>query len=119
MTLAVSGALALTTAEAQTTPKAADIPLSTVQTISTPDKLDTPIGRLTFSDGVPTGDTVKTLYDNLDRTRGVTVFLDNLGAGAIRDFLTGLASAGADAPNHVGIFEQLMDSQSVVLTANT
>src|SRR6202522_3177474 len=115
--LALTGAIS--TANAQATPKAADIPLSTVKTISTPDKLDTPIGRLTFSDGVPTGDTVKTLYDNLDRTRGVTVYLDNLGAVAIRAFLTGLASAGADAPNHVAIFEQLMDSQSVVLTANT
>jgi hypothetical protein len=97
----------------------AAIPLSTARTISTPDKLDTPIGKLTFSDGVPTGDTVKTLYDNLDRTRGVTVYLDNLGAVAIRAFLSGLASQGADAPNHVAIFEQLMDSQSVVLTANT
>src|SRR5580658_40402 len=119
MTLAVSGALALTTAEAQTTPKAADIPLSTVKTISTPDKLDTPIGKLTFSDGVPTGDTAKTLYDNLDRTRGVTVYLDNLGAVAIRAFLSSLAAQGADAPNKVAIFEQLMDSQAVVLTANT
>ena len=97
----------------------AEIPLSTAKTISTPDKLDTPIGKLTFSDGVPTGDTVKTLYDNLDRTRGLTVYLDNLGAVAIRAFLSGLASQGADAPNHVAIFEQLMDSQSVVLTANT
>src|ERR1700735_1744823 len=98
MTLVVSGALALTTAEAQTTTKAANIPLSPVKTIPTPDKLDTPIGRLTFSDGVPTGDTVKTLYDNLDRTRGMTVYLDNLGAVAIRAFLSGLASQGADAP---------------------
>ncbi len=61
------------------------IPLSTVKTISTPDKLDSPIGKLTFSDGVPIGDTVKTLYDNLDRTRGVTVYLDNLGA-VVADF---------------------------------
>ena len=116
--LALSGASSSTTASAQTAP-AASIPLSTTKTISTPDKLDTPIGKLTFSDGVPTGDTVKTLYDNLDRTRGVTVYLDNLGAVAIRAFLSALASAGADAPNHVAIFEQLMDSQSVVLTANT
>jgi hypothetical protein len=79
----------------------------------------TPIGRLTFSDGVPTGDPVKTLYDNLDRTRGVTVYLDNLGAVAIRAFLSSLAAQGADAPNKVAIFEQLMDSQAVVLTANT
>jgi hypothetical protein len=95
------------------------IPPSTLTSISTPDKLDTPIGKLTFSDGVPTGDTVKTLYDNLDRTRGVTVYLDNLGAVAIRAFLSSLAAQGADAPNKIAIFEQLMDSNAVVLTANT
>src|SRR5580704_15629903 len=116
--VALAGALGLTNVHAQTPPKT-DIPPSTLKSISTPDKLDTPIGKLTFSDGVPTGDTVKTLYDNLDRTRGVTVYLDNLGAVAIRVFLSGLASQGADAPNHVALFEQLMDSQSVVLTANT
>src|SRR5271156_3692952 len=107
-------------AQAQTAPKmTTDIPPSTLKSISTPDKLDTPIGKLTFSDGVPTGDTVKVLYDNLDRTRGVTVYLDNLGAVAIRAFLSGLAAQGADAPNKIAIFEQLMDSQAVVLTANT
>ena len=85
---------------AQTAPmNTPGIPPETLKAISTPDKLDTPIGKLTFSDGVPTGDTVKTLYDNLDRTRGVTVYLDNLGAVAIRAFLSSLAAQGADAPN--------------------
>jgi hypothetical protein len=97
-------------AKAQTLPKT-EIPPSTLESISTPDNLDTSIGKLTFTDGVPSGDTVKTLYDNLDRTRGVTVYLDNLGAVAIRAFLSSLAAQGADAPNHVAIFEQLMDSQ--------
>src|ERR1700735_341052 len=115
--LSLTGALRITTANAQTTP--APIPLSTVKTISTPDKLDTPIGRLTFSDGVPTGDTVKILYDNLDPTRRGTGCLVKLGAVAIRAFLSSLAAQGADAPNKVAIFEQLMDSQAMVLTANT
>src|ERR1700678_4445929 len=115
--LALTGALSITTANAQTT--AAPIPLSTTKTISTPDKLDTPIGKLEFSDGVPTGNTIKTLYDHLDRSRGFGVYLDNLGAVAIRAFLSSLAAQGADAPNKIAIFEQLMDSQSMVLTANT
>ena len=119
MTLLTLGILVAARSAVAQQASPAEIPLSTAKTISTPDKLDTPIGKLTFSDGVPTGDTVKTLYDNLDRTRGLTVYLDNLGAVAIRAFLSGLASQGADAPNHVAIFEQLMDSQSVVLTANT
>jgi hypothetical protein len=110
--------ISFVTAHAQTAPQTG-IPPEVLKSISTPDKLDTPIGKLTFSDGVPTGDTVKTLYDNLDRSRGVTVYLDNLGGVAIRAFLAGLAAQGADAPNKVAIFAQLMDSQAVVLTANT
>ncbi len=90
-----------------------------LKSISTPDKLDTHIGKLEFSDGVPTGNTIKALYDNLDRSRGFGVYLDNLGAVAIRAFLSSLAAQGADAPNKIAIFEQLMDSQSMVLTANT
>jgi hypothetical protein len=90
-----------------------------LKSISTPDRLDTHIGKLDFSDGVPTGNTIKALYDNLDRSRGFQVYLDNLGAVAIRAFLSSLAAQGADAPNKIAIFEQLMDSQSMVLTANT
>jgi hypothetical protein len=113
----LSGAHTSTTAEAQTAPTS--IPPATLKSISTPDKLDTHIGRLEFSDGVPTGNTIKALYDNLDRSRGFGVYLDNLGAVAIRAFLSSLAAQGADAPNKIAIFEQLMDSQSMVLTANT
>jgi hypothetical protein len=112
-------ALSGTSTRAQTKAKNNEIPPATLEEIGTPDKLDMPIGKLTFSDGVPTGDTVKTLYDNLDRTRGVVVYLDNLGGVAIHAFLASLADQGADAPNKVAIFEQLMDSKAVVLTANT
>jgi hypothetical protein len=72
----LSGAHSLTTAETQTAPKS--IPPETLKSISTPDKVDTHIGKLEFSDGVPTGNTVKALYDNLDRSRGFGVYLDNL-----------------------------------------
>jgi hypothetical protein len=113
----LSGARTLTIAETQAAPKA--IPLGTLESVSTPDKLDTHIGKLEFSDGVPAGNTIKALYDNLDRSRGFAVYLDNLGAVAIRAFLSSLAAQGADAPNKIAIFEQLMDSQSMVLTANT
>jgi len=117
VTQELSGAHAVTAAEEQTAPKS--IPPETLKSISTPDKVDTHIGKLEFSDGVPTGNTIKALYDNLDRSRGFGVYLDNLGAVAIRAFLSSLAAQGADAPNKIAIFEQLMDSQSMVLTANT
>lgn len=91
----------------------------TLKSISIPDKVETPIGKLKFFDGVPTGDTVKTVYENLDRMRGVDVFLDNLGAVSINSVLDGLAREGADAPNKVALFEKLMDSETLVVTANT
>ncbi|MGC2766029.1 MAG: DUF1254 domain-containing protein [Candidatus Acidiferrum sp.] len=116
--LVISGTLGLTNTQAQTAPKT-DIPPEVLKSISIADKVDTPIGRLDFYDGVPTGDTVKIVYDNLDRSRGFGVYLDNLGGVAIHAFLAGLAAQGADAPNKVAIFEQLMDSQAIVLTANT
>lgn len=87
--------------------------------ISIPDKVDTAIGTLEFFDGVPTDVTIDTVYDNLDRMRGMEVFLDNLGAVSIFSVCQGLANAGADAPNKVALFEKLMDSQTLVVTANT
>jgi len=43
--------------------------------IMTPDKVDSPLGALDFVDGVPTAETTKKLYDNLDYMRAVEVFL--------------------------------------------
>ncbi|MGB5831661.1 MAG: DUF1254 domain-containing protein, partial [Thiohalocapsa sp.] len=97
----------------------AEVSQETLDSLSIPDKVETPIGTLEFFDGVPTGDTVTTVYDNLDRMRGVEVFLDNIGAVSINSVLDGLAKQGADASNKVAIFEQLMDSQTLVVTANT
>ena len=90
-----------------------------LKAISIPDKVDTSIGKLEFFDGVPSESTISAVYDNLDRMRGTEVFLDNIGAVSINSVCTGLAGAGADAPNKVALFEQLMDSQTLVVTANT
>jgi hypothetical protein len=91
----------------------------TLRSISIPDKVKTTIGPLDFFDGVPTGDTVEKVYDNLDRTRALEVYLDNLGAVSIYSVLAGLAEQGANAPNRIAVFEALMDSQTLVVTANT
>ena len=47
-----------------------------LKSIHTPDQVETSIGTLKFFDGVPKDEIVKTLYDNLDRMRGVEVFLN-------------------------------------------
>ena len=97
----------------------AQVTQETLDSISIPDKVETSMGALEFFDGVPTDATIDRLYDNLDRMRAVEVYLDNMGGVSINSVLDGLAAEGADAPNKVAIFEQLMDSQTLVVTANT
>jgi hypothetical protein len=55
---------------------ATEVSKEELKSISTPDKVKTFIGKLKFFDGVPTDDTVQKVYDNLDRMRGVQVFLN-------------------------------------------
>jgi hypothetical protein len=97
----------------------AQVSPETLKSISIPDKVDTPIGTLEFFDGTPTGNTVRAVYDNLDRSRGLGVYLDNTGAVSIYSVLAALAEQGADKPNKIALFGQLMDSQTLVVTANT
>lgn len=97
----------------------ADVTEAELKAISIPDKVDTAVGTLEFFDGMPIGNTVQTVYDNLDRMRATDVFLDNLGAVSINSILDGLARAGADAPNKIAVFEQLASSAALVVTANT
>ena len=89
------------------------------QAASIPDKVQTVAGELKFFDGVPIGDTNDLVYDYLDRARALGVYLDNVGAVSIYAVLLGMAQQGADAPNKVAIWEQLMDSRTPVITSNT
>ncbi len=43
--------------------------------VATPDHLETSIGALNFTDGVPIAGTVEKLYDNLDRSRALQAYL--------------------------------------------
>ena len=86
---------------------------------SIPDKVQTVAGELKFFDGVPIGNTNDLVYDYLDRSRALGVYLDNVGAVSIYSVLLGMAQQGADAPNKIAIWEQLMDSRTPVITSNT
>jgi hypothetical protein len=77
---------------------AAEVSKEELKSISTPDSVKTSIGTLKFFDGVPTDDTVKTVYDNLDRMRGVQVFLNTLGAASVYQLRAGIL--GRDAVRH-------------------
>jgi hypothetical protein len=86
--------------------------------IASPDKVETRLGTLKFFDGFPDKATVEKLYDNLDFQRGVQAYLLALppvSQAANRNAILTLGPANTTVP----IFEQLMNSRSVFLTANT
>ena len=45
-----------------------------------PDSVETSIGTLNYFDGVPAPETVKNVYDYLDTSRAVNVFLNSIPA---------------------------------------
>jgi len=91
--------------------------LSQIAAISTPERLRTRLGDLEFRDGAPRLDTVEKVYDNLDFLRGVDVFLNAFAGASTQAIREGFISAGAP-DNAILIFSELMDSQSLFLTAN-
>ncbi|WP_426128286.1 DUF1254 domain-containing protein [Pararhizobium sp. PWRC1-1] len=92
---------------------AADIPPS----VLTPDKLETSIGTLEFKDGAPSAETAQKVRDSLDYIRGVDAFMNAYSGASAYAIRKGFKSIGAE-DNTVVIFSELMDYNSVFLTAN-
>jgi hypothetical protein len=91
-----------------------DIPAS----ITTPDSVETRLGTLRFFDGFPDEATVQTVYDNLDFQRAVEVFLTAMPAASMSAIRTGTRAFCPDNTT-VLIADTLLDSRSLVLTANS
>jgi len=77
--------------------------------ITTPDRVETRIGTLEFF----------LVYDNLDFMRGTEAFLTTMPAASIVAMRQGQLDIGGGRNGVVMITENLMDSQSLYLTANT
>lgn len=109
---ALTAALALSsaTAVAQVTPE-------TVRSLGAPESAQTRIGTLEFKDGVPTTETASKVYDTLDFTRALNVYNDSFRGASALAIVKGFASAGVK-PGDVAIFSELMDANSLFLTAN-
>jgi hypothetical protein len=86
--------------------------------ISTPDTVETRLGTLEFFDGLPSPETVASVYDNLDFLRGVEAFLNAMPGASMYAIRQGLRGIGVP-DNTFGIYEELMDSASIFLTANS
>ena len=91
-----------------------DIPRS----ITTPNSVETRIGTLKFFDGFPDKATAKKVYDNLDFQRGLQAYLTALPAVSIEGFRKSYAAIGPVNQTAL-VSEQLLDSKSLFLTANT
>jgi hypothetical protein len=92
---------------------ATDIPAS----ITTPDSVESRIGTLEFTDGMPSQETLDKVYDNLDFTHAFEAFVNTIQGVNIHAIHQGLLAAGVK-DNEVLIFSELMDAKSVNLTAN-
>ena len=86
--------------------------------ITIPDSVETRLGTLRFTDGFPDDATVEKVYDNLDFQHGVQAFLTAMPAASLAAMRKGVRGFGPDNQT-VTIFESLMDSRSLFLTANT
>ncbi|WP_167614292.1 DUF1254 domain-containing protein [Maribellus sediminis] len=87
--------------------------------ITTPDNVSTSIGELKFLDGAPLPETAELVYDNLDRMRGIDVFLKGIPAASAHQLMVGPEVLGVNAVNKVIMTEDLLDSKPLFLTANT
>ncbi|HEV7335970.1 MAG TPA: DUF1254 domain-containing protein [Bosea sp. (in: a-proteobacteria)] len=103
-------------AQGQPAPKfSAQVPAD----ITTPDTVQTRIGTLKFFDGLPDGETVKKVYDNLDFVRGVEAFLSGIPAASVYAACEGLGEVGVKRNAGIGISEDLLDARGLFLTANS
>jgi hypothetical protein len=83
----------------------------------TPETVDTRIGKLEFKDGAPSAATAEKVLDSLDYIRGVDAFMNSFSGASAYAIRKGFNSIGAE-DNTVVIFSDLMDSNSLFLTAN-
>ncbi len=109
-TLASLAGLSLTGLVAAQTPAPPD-------SITTPESTETRIGTLEYWDGVPSVETAEKVQDALDFTRALNVFNNSFRGASAYAIRQGFRSIGAE-DNAVVIFSDLMDANSLFLTAN-
>jgi hypothetical protein len=89
----------------------------TLSSISAPERLESRLGTLEFTDGVPSAKTAESAYDVLDFVHGLNAYLNGFPGASTVALRKGLHEAGAE-DNSILIFSELMGSESLFLTAN-
>jgi hypothetical protein len=85
--------------------------------VAVPDKIETSIGTLNLSDGYPAPETIEKIYDNLDRSRALQAYLLGIPIVNQASMRNSLSKWGPVNQTDV-IWENLVDSKTVELTAN-
>ena len=81
--------------------------------------LKTPYGTFEFKNGYPVGDATARLLDMQKLNRAIEVYTTQMMRVSEIGLREGLREFGARTPQHVVIWEKLMDAKTVLLTANT
>jgi hypothetical protein len=85
--------------------------------LTTPDNIQTRVGELNFFDGVPDAESAQKIYNLLDFTHAYQTFLDGTKIASMDGIRKGILDFGPANTTAV-LFEELMDSKSLFLTAN-
>ena len=111
---------ACTTDNAESATKAPEMEMTTETPpgIATPNKLNTRVGSFDLVDGIPDKQSIEKLYDYLDFHNGVEAYLSGIQIASMSAMRRGILEFGP--ANYTAlIFEELMDSKALFLTANT
>src|SRR5262245_18508116 len=81
--------------------------------------IKTRFGEFDFKGGYPTPESAQALHEQLMFNRAVEIYLTQLPAVSIIETRKGVLDFGAKRANQVVVWEQLLDAQTLVLTANT
>ncbi len=95
----------------------ADVSETTVRSLGAPESVRTRIGTLDFDGGVPTDATAQSAFDAVDFARALAVYNNSFRGASALALKKGFESVGAGSGDIV-IFDELMDSDSLFLTAN-
>ena len=98
-------------------PAFSDVSAETIKSLSAPDTIDTRAGKLEFRGGVPTEEAAQKVRDMLDFTNALNVYNNSFRGASALALVKGFGEIGAK-PGDVVIFSNLMDSNSLFLTAN-
>lgn len=116
--LTSAAALLLASAAAAETSPPMKMTTPIPESITTPESIETRLGTLEFPLGYPTDSTTQTLQENLSFMHGVEAFLYAMPGASVHAAGRGIKGEGGDNQT-VLVMEQLLDSKSLFLTANT